>query len=202
MAYHVYTTEGIVLQGFSRGDADKHYIIFTKELGVVSATAKSARKIASKLRFALDDYSRSELSFVRGKREWKITHAREIGNTVKVLRHEQEKRKAALRIMRLLKTLVIGEGSEHALFSSVTGALSFLASAPLGKEEVAAFERIATLRILALLGYGTSFPAYAPFVDTSVWSDYLIRDAMPNLPRMTEDINAALEATQLSTLVY
>lgn len=197
MSYHVYTTLGIVLDGKPSGEADKYYSIFTKELGLIIASAKSVRLSQSKLRFALNDYSLSEFSFIRGKHRWKITSSREIANIYKHYFAEDDTRDTAVRILHLLKQLLQGEEKNEALFVLVFDALQFLKMNQLRDKELKAFECVALLRILATLGYVKEEALYSSFLETSAWSSFLIDDAIPLIPDMISQINTSIEASQL-----
>ncbi len=197
MAYHVYSTRGIILQGLPQNDADKYYYIFTEELGLVVASAKSVRKSESKLRYGLDDFMISDLSFIRGRHQWKITSARDRENLFTGFDLDHDKRDSAVKILQLLRKLVTGEQQHKELFTSVLESLEFLKSAHLSYFELRTFECIALLRILALLGYLQYEEKYAPFIDTSAWSSFIITDAQGLVSEMALDINSSIEASQL-----
>jgi recombinational DNA repair protein (RecF pathway) len=67
MSYHVYTTEGIILKRTPFGEANILLHIFTKDLGLIIASARSARLSVSKLRTALQEGSFVIISCVKGK---------------------------------------------------------------------------------------------------------------------------------------
>lgn len=197
MSYHVYTTLGYILRGEPTDDADKYYYIFTKELGLVIASAKSVRKNESKLRPSLDDSSLSELSFVRGKQRWKIISAREVAHIYRTFSHDHRKRDIAMCVLDLLKKLLQGEEKNEALFQIVYDAFLFLESSKMSREELVSFEHIVTLRILTNLGYVKGNDAYSSFIETNVWSSAMLHDGIAFAQQMTKDINASIEASQL-----
>ncbi len=184
--------------GKPSGESDKYFYLFTRDLGVVIATAKSVRKPESKLSASLDDFSFGEFSLIKGKREWKITNARDSHNLYRLFSKEKEKRATVIRILHLIKRLVVGEEMHEALFVSVSGGLSFLKKTHLTKEELLAFQCVAILRILHLLGYGNEREIYESFVSTSAWSTSLLTDALLYIERMKTDIDIALEVSQLT----
>lgn len=75
MAHHIYTTEGFVLDSLPFGEGNSFIYLFTRDLGLVGASARSVRDIKSKLRYGLQTFCRSTVSLVRGKNEWKVTSA-------------------------------------------------------------------------------------------------------------------------------
>src|SRR4051812_15310479 len=99
MAYHIYRTEGIVLRGSPDGESNKYLSVYTRELGLVGATARSVRKAESKLRYGLQEYSISTVSLVRGRDVWRITNAVPISNIYADLKNDKAKFHAAARIL-------------------------------------------------------------------------------------------------------
>src|SRR3989338_5144856 len=73
--HHIYHTEGIILGSKNFGEAGRHYSIFTRDLGMIHASAQGVRKMSSKLRFVLQDFSYLKIDFVKGKDFWRITSA-------------------------------------------------------------------------------------------------------------------------------
>ncbi len=55
--HHIYHTEGIILGSKNYGEAGKYYSIFTRDLGMIYASAQGVRKMSSKLRFILQDFA-------------------------------------------------------------------------------------------------------------------------------------------------
>lgn len=107
MAYTVHTTECFILSSTPVGEANRIYHIFTREFGVIIATAQGVRLSKSKLQSHLIDYSFSSISFVKGKEFWRITSASS------VLR---SKDKIYIQILSVIKRLLQGEGEHMALF--------------------------------------------------------------------------------------
>ena len=68
MSYHIYTTPGIVLRHRPLREADRVYIILTRDLGLIRASAIGVRKETSKLRGALEPLSLSMTSWVTMKK--------------------------------------------------------------------------------------------------------------------------------------
>ncbi len=73
--HHIYHTEGIILSSSNFGEAGKYYNIFTRDLGMVHASAQGVRKMSSKLRYVLQDFSYIKLDLVVGKNIFRITTA-------------------------------------------------------------------------------------------------------------------------------
>jgi hypothetical protein len=73
----IYTTPGFIIGSRPSGEAGKLISIFTRDLGLVFASAQGIRFEKSKLRPFTQDYSFGEFSFVRGKEYWRLTSAQE-----------------------------------------------------------------------------------------------------------------------------
>lgn len=142
MSYAVYTTRGWILASAPSGEASKSYSIYTEDFGLVSARAQGVRKLDSKLRYNLDDFSFATLSLVRGKEFWRLTGAEkaELPEGGKLAR---------ARVLSLVKRLVHGEERNEALFRALSrltgegaGEADSLAGvlAALGYLDLAAFE--------------------------------------------------------------
>lgn len=151
--YHVYSTQGIVLGRVISGEANSFLWIFTRDLGLVGATAQGVRLNKSKLRYGLQMYSHSEVSLVRGKGGWRVVSARPMVNVYQELR---EKGAASLslflNVMTLLRRMVQGQESDEELYNVLMYMIEFLRSTP-AKEISKRHEELFVYAILTLLGY-------------------------------------------------
>lgn len=109
MPYHIYTTEGLVLKARPLREADRVYVILTRDLGLVRATGSGVRKENSKLRASLEPYSLSTISLVRGKEYWRITSA--------IL--ERTLPRDLAQPLSLIEKLVKGEDKNQELFQAI-----------------------------------------------------------------------------------
>ncbi len=80
MSYKTYTTEALVCGSAVSNTSDKWYLLFSREAGMVSATARSVREEKSKQRYALQDFSHIRVSLIKGKSGWRIGSAEALGN--------------------------------------------------------------------------------------------------------------------------
>ncbi len=198
MAHHVYTTKGVVLKAIPIGESDKLFSIFTHDLGLISASAKSVRVEKSKLSAALQDFSLTNVSVVRGKHRWKITSAALEENFFVTLRADKVKLQAYARIAGLLTVLLAGEEKNNHLFEIVSEGFHFLKNEKLTVEEIQIFESILVLRILHNLGYVSEKEWYGILLHDLVWNGHIIQEGKVKKLRIVKDINAALSASQLS----
>src|SRR3989344_5353808 len=70
--YQKYHTEAIVLGNPERGESDRVFTLYTEEFGLVRARASAVRSEKSRMRYALQNYSRAHVALVRGKHGWRI----------------------------------------------------------------------------------------------------------------------------------
>ena len=108
MAYHIYHTEAIILGAQAMGDGDRIFSLYTRDLGVLFAHAKSVREGRSRLRYALQTFAHVEVDLIRGKHGWKIISARSVDPLADVWRDEQ-KRYVLAQHAQLLRRLIQGE---------------------------------------------------------------------------------------------
>jgi len=197
MSYHVYTTEGFILKGLPSGEADKFFYIFTRELGLIFASAKSVRVTKSKLAPALRDFSSGEFSFVKGKHRWKITHASSFENFFDIFRSDKEKLQLCARVFSFLPTCIAGEEINKELFAVVDTALRHLKETVLTQEEMFLFECVLILRILSHLGYVVSRGEYASILEDERWDTEVFSCAHTHKNIIVKDINRSLKESQM-----
>jgi DNA repair protein RecO (recombination protein O) len=195
MAHHIYQTEGLILGGGVSGEANREIDVFTRSLGLVRVRAQGVRKLQSKLRYALQDFSFSIVSIVRGKELWRLTNAFTVSDFYHDLQSVEEKR-ALARITLLLRRLLNGEEKNEYLFELVTNALQFLKS-KLSEEEIKGFETLVAIRMLNSLGYWGRNEMFDRFADGKEWNKEILEELMPLRTKAVALINAALRESQL-----
>lgn len=150
MAYHIYTTRGFVLSSRPSREADKVYTVLTEELGLIHARGRGVRLIKSKLRAALEPYSLSSISLVRGQESWRITGA-SLEKSLSTESLGKDVHRVFGRVAALIERLVAGEESHKELFSLLDEAVSFVYATRSDRAEQ--LEVVIVLRLLYLLGY-------------------------------------------------
>ncbi len=196
MAHHVYNTDAFVLDSGSLGEANKIYLIFTRELGVIRATAQGVRLLKSKLRYSLQDFSHTTLSVVRGKELWRITNAKSEESLYALYADKKDVMRVIAHIFLLIKRLIHGEDKNEELFDILVQAFDFLKGRELTKEQSASFEYILVLKILNNLGYLGNVQELSAFI-RSEWNTELL-DAMYAVKKIAlQEINRSLKETQL-----
>ena len=197
MSYHIYHTKGVVLGSAPSGEASRHHLIFTRELGLVWAKAQAVRTMRSKLRHSLTDCTFGEFSLVRGKEIWRLTSAKMHSNHYFDLKHIPEVRNMLTRVTLLLKRLLHGEERHDALFDTVESVLVFAHTHRFDQVSLSQFESIAVLRILHLLGYLGSSPELSTFVGSTDWSSELLTNFGGYSRQAIATINQSLRESHL-----
>src|SRR3989344_8264244 len=105
--HHIYHTEGIILGSKNFGEAGKYFYIFTRDLGMVTASAQGVRKMSSKLRFILQDFSYTKIDLVSGRNIFRVTSASKVNMLEDITKNPGAIRVFA-NISRLLKRLLAG----------------------------------------------------------------------------------------------
>lgn len=196
MAYHVYTTSGMVLKGVATGEADKYFYILTEDLGLIIANAKSVRKSESKLASGLEDFAFGTFTFIKGKHSWKVTGIDPKENMYRHVKSSDSK-VVLVNFLHLIRRLVNGESIHKELYAIAKGFYTALATQKYSKERLLALESLATLRILFELGYVQSDEIYADLLRATSCSETDILLVMKHQKKILHDINNALKESQL-----
>jgi DNA repair protein RecO len=196
MSHHIYKTEAIILRGLPDGEANKYLNVFTRELGLVGAVARSVREGKSKLRYGLQDYSISLVSLVRGKDVWRVINTVPISNIYFDLHSKPENLSAAMRALSLLKKLVAGEERHPELYDIAITGMNFLADASISREELSAFQLVFTLRALSLLGYAVAEPHLLAATEGNEWNQ-TVNEFIPFINEARKAMQKSLQVTQL-----
>jgi recombinational DNA repair protein (RecF pathway) len=200
MSHHIYHTKGIVIEALNVREANKSYWIFTRNLGMILASAQGVRLAVSKLRFSLQPLSITEISLVRGRAGWRVVNAREISNIYWRIKDIPQSVTMSSRVLRLMRRLVTGEEKNEALFDRLFEGLMFLAGDVGGvkptTKQVMNLEFILVLQVLYTLGY------FAPPTDL-LWciNDTLSSEMVESMSDFRKEaiihINSSIKETQL-----
>src|SRR5438046_1885798 len=117
MSYHIYTTDGIILKRTPFGEANVLLHVLTQDLGLIIASARSARLSMSKLRPALQEYAYVSISAIRGKGGWKVTNVADKGDFY--FGYEPHQQKLIAQIGTVLLQMIAGESVHPEIFHIV-----------------------------------------------------------------------------------
>jgi DNA repair protein RecO len=187
--YHVYTTTGIILASYPRGDSARHYRILTCDMGLVGATAQGVRLLKSKLRYSLQDLSQIEVSMVRGKQGWHITSA---VCQKSFYSPSRERQQAVMRVVNLFTRLLAVESPDPKLFTLLRDGLELLSSASFTPSLAQAVEGLLVYRILHQEGYIGESDLPVEFADLTEWQDSTLNQAAVRQRALVVEINKAL----------
>jgi DNA repair protein RecO len=191
--HHIYHTEGIILGSGDFGETGKYYSIFTRDLGMIYASAQGVRKMSSKLRFVLQDFTYLKIDFVKGKDFWRITSASKTNKLENLSKPEIFE--VFVNISKLLKRLLAGEDPNKDLFLDLVKGLSILEKSET-KDELRNIEAIIVLRILNNLGYIGGNEILKDFIKSPFEED-LIFKVSESRAKILHQINKALKETHL-----
>jgi recombinational DNA repair protein (RecF pathway) len=160
------------------------------------------RKISSKLRFVLQDFTYVKIDLVQGLNFWRVTSA----SKTNVLEHLTENPKTFevfSNIANLLKRLLAGIEPNEALFVDLINGLSILEKVATkdetvfsGRENLRNIEAIIVLRILNNLGYIGENEVLQNLIK-SPFEENLVFEISKSRPEVLHQINKALKETHL-----
>jgi len=192
--HHIYHTEGIILGSRNFGEAGKYYSIFTRDLGMISASAQGVRKMSSKLRFILQDFAHVKVDLVQGKDFWRVTSASKT-NDLEQISKNPENLAVFANISALLKRLLAGVEPNEALFIDLLNGLSILEKIE-NQEDLRNAEAVIVLRIVHNLGYIGGNNILEAFIQSPFEQEIIFR-ASKNRKIILSEINKALKETHL-----
>src|SRR3989344_1682744 len=194
MSYHIYTTEGIILKRMPFGEANIVLHILTSDLGLIMASARSARLSVSKLRPALQEYTLGMVSCVKGKNGWKVTNVVETENFF--FEYPKYCHRVLAQISSVLLQMITGESPHSEIFQTVKSGFEFLKD--VREKDMTSFETLMILRILHELGYVESDENTGSFLeDMDGWNNPLLHKVEENKKSMVGIINKALKESHL-----
>lgn len=152
--YAIQTTKGLIIDSRPYGEAGKLLSIFTRDFGLVLATAQGIRLERSKLRYHAQEHSFGEYSLVRGKEFWRLTSASMTNGGGYGRLQSGKAKELMVRISVLLRRLLHGQESHPELYDIVESCHAFLEdSGDLSVEIALTLESVTVLRMLSALGY-------------------------------------------------
>lgn len=149
MAYATYITDALVCGAKDSNTSDKSFLLFTREAGMLFASARSVREERSRQRFALQDFTHVRVSLIKGKTGWRI-------GSVEPLRNyyaeavDKEARGSVAKIFRQLRRFIHGEEAAIELFDYTIKSLRVISSAV---SDRLILDNLIQLQFLNLLGY-------------------------------------------------
>ena len=187
----------IVVRFRNTGENGKIFSLFCRDLGFVKAHAQGVRKVNSKLRSHLADFSLAKVSLVHGKNFWRLIGAAADKNYFQIFKSTPSKLKTMANVVRLLERLLHGEEKNEMLFDLVKNGFDFLENLLTEKKTILAFETVLVLRILHRLGYVQKHQHISPFAETKDWNEKLLTDIQSKISHLITVINQSLHESHL-----
>jgi DNA repair protein RecO (recombination protein O) len=191
--HHIHHTEGIILGSRNYGEAGKCFYVFTRDLGMIYASAQGVRKMSSKLRFILQDYAYVKIDLVQGKDFWRVTSASKT-NKLEELSRYNGTFAVVSNVANLLKRLLAGVEKNEILFADLLSGLFILEKSK--EKDLRNIEAIIVLRILNNLGYIGGDETMQNLIK-SPFEENLIYEVSKSRPQVLNQINKALKETHL-----
>lgn len=143
-------------------------MLFTKDAGMIWASARSVRVEKSKQRYALQDFSIIRVSLIKGKSGWRIGSVEAIQNPF-MEAESQKARIGVATLVKLLRRFIHGEDPHPAIFDDVIMALSCLVVSI--EDDHIDLQNQFTLRMLHALGYIAVKDSYKKLIESEdPWS--------------------------------
>lgn len=171
MSYQTYTTEAIVCGSKDSNTSDRSYLLFTRDAGMLWATARSVRVEKSKQRCALQDFSIIRVSLVKGKGGWRVGSVMAVSNPF-MEAVSRRSRGGVHAIIKYVRRFIHGEEPHEGIYNDTVMALSCMCAADEG--DIADIQDVFALRLLHNLGY------IAP---QDVFGDFLTSDDPWSVPQ-------------------
>lgn len=149
MSYVTYTTEAIVCGTFDRQGANRTYLLFTEEAGMLYAEAQSVREEKSKQRYSMQDFSLIRISLLRGKSNWRVGSVEPIRNFYFEAKDRQTRGSLA-KILKMLRRFLKGEESVPEVYKDIKESLDLLTNPSLDRDLL---DLLVEVRFLTKLGY-------------------------------------------------
>ena len=153
----MYSTQGIVLNKISVGEADAIFSIYTKDFGKIRAMAQGIKKEEAKLKGHLERFNLVDIAFVLGKSGERLTRASAI-NTWGRLRCDHQKTSAAFYITELVHKNCFEGQKDDGLWKLISESIRDLdeANPAANPHFYDSFLNSFEKKLLELLGYGGS----------------------------------------------
>ncbi len=195
--YQKYQTEALVLGSRNIGEADKMLALYTRGFGLIRARVSAIRAESSRMRYALQNFSRLQVALVRGTRNWRVAGALPNGAPVHTgLTGVPTFARIAHLTMRLS-----GEEKNDYLFEVLSGAHAALARAT--ADEHPTIELMCVARILYALGYiskealDLTAPREIALFTHATYTSECLTDAEALREKLLGSVNRAIAETHL-----
>ncbi len=197
MAHLHYQTEAFVIGSTDLGEGHRLLTLFTHELGLVRAVARSVRTERSKLRFSLQEFAHVRVSLVRGRDVWRLTGAVLLTHIPAAMERNPQKLQLVARFALLLRRLLHGEEKNQQLFEVFAGAIQHLCRGDVSADAITDIEHLTALRLLSALGYRSARSVFQGVLNSSEIEEVGLTHLAENRRAAVAEINELLSLSQL-----
>lgn len=195
--YHIHTTPAFVVNVLPSGERHQFITLFTKDFGMIRAKVQSVRVPLSKLRYALQEYSYTYVSLVKGKDIWRVVNAQPIYNIYFELKDIQSVFMSIARILSLLKRLLPEEGCESIIFDDFHHLCEASLKFKYDQEELGTLEWLFLIRTMCTLGYARKEQFGLLCTEDLGWGPEYLHSIFSYKEGAVGAINNALKVSQL-----
>lgn len=187
-----------MLESIDSGESNRLISIFTRDLGLVRASAQGIRDLKSKLRYSVQDLSFGTVALVKGREVWRLTSANKLISLYDP-RLPVAVRRLFSRVFAFITRLVSGEGKNPELYGILSDLSAFCFSAERAQaiEYIDEIEILARLRVLESLGYGPAEEKLAHFIHQKEWNKEIFDQIRNEKTLCIREIDKALRETHL-----
>jgi len=147
-----YRSQGLVLKKTDVGEADQLLTIYTKDFGKLEILSRGGRKIAAKLRPATEVFCWSEIEFVQGKNQKRLTDAILIDNFRKI-RKNLLKLAIAFQIVSVTDELIPVQEADEKIWQCLIETFQRLKDLPAKQNQGLKLYYYFFWSLVSLLGY-------------------------------------------------
>lgn len=193
--YTIHQSHSFIIDVMDTGEKNKFFWLFTRDFGLIHATAQSVRSVSSKLNPHLQIYNIAIVEFVRGKDVWRITNALDSEYNTPFTKLNKKSQEMYAKIALLLRRLYVGEESHPELFDALVEGFQKI-SKTFDQKTLEAVYIILVVKILYYLGYWESNKEYYPFHASSL-SPEIIEKTLHKKNDLEERIKQSLRESHL-----
>lgn len=165
------------------------YSIYTKDFGMVFASATSVRMSKSKLRPHLFVGVLLSFTILKSKTGWRLVEVRQAGEMISP---RSVGYKIFARMLSVLRSLIHGEEKNESLFGVIEN-IYYLILQRNDREISEGVEMLGMIKILGALGYGTDI-GIAKYIDKD-FDDGVLAGILLEKKDIVKEINRSLKAT-------
>lgn len=150
--YEIYETESFIFRSYNLSESNKRTLIFSKDFGLIWVESSGSRKIESKFRPFLQDFSHLKLFLVRGKNKFRVTGGDMCSNVFfEFKNNRKEKIIKVQNFFSLIEKILIKNHQEEEIFELTKKFIENLKKSKI--EELQKNEIIFIVRLLIHFGY-------------------------------------------------